>query len=176
MNPMPVELNIDSIWFNHLKLCWCLVFKRYINLYKTQLSLFSFTINLLQKAIIRSFTRISSGNRQSSPYIIKCGVVFLTFKIRFQNFNWICSITFKFSYPHTSEPYSKIGSIIEQGRIQDFKLGAAHLKKLRRAEGGAKIFWVFRVKNPDFTPKNHIFSNFSTFYNISDISWWSILW
>ena len=36
-----------------------------------------------------------------------------------------------------------------QGRIQDFKLGGAHL-----------IFGVFRVKNHDFTPKNHIFSNF----------------
>jgi hypothetical protein len=35
-----------------------------------------------------------------------------------------------------------------------------HLKKLRRAEGGAKIFGVFRVKNHDLTPKNHIFSNF----------------
>jgi hypothetical protein len=35
-----------------------------------------------------------------------------------------------------------------------------HLKKLRRAEGGAKISGVFRVKNHDFTPKNHIFSNF----------------
>ena len=31
--------------------------------------------------------------------------------------------------------------------------GGAHLKKLRRAEGGAKIFGVFRVKNHDFTPK-----------------------
>ena len=47
-----------------------------------------------------------------------------------------------------------------QGRIQDFKLGRAHLKKLRRAEGGAKIFGVFRVKNHDFTPKNLIFSYF----------------
>jgi hypothetical protein len=48
-----------------------------------------------------------------------------------------------------------------QGRIHDFKLGeGAHLKKLRRAEGGAKIFGVFRVNNHDFTPKNHIFSNF----------------
>ena len=48
-----------------------------------------------------------------------------------------------------------------QGRIQDFKLGGgAHLKKLRRAKGGANIFGVFRVKNHDFTPKNHIFSNF----------------
>jgi hypothetical protein len=36
----------------------------------------------------------------------------------------------------------------------------AHLKKLRRAEGGSKIFGVFRVNNHDFTPKNHIFSNF----------------
>jgi hypothetical protein len=35
--------------------------------------------------------------------------------------------------------------------------GGALLKKLRRAEGGAKIFGVFRVKNHDFTPKNHIF-------------------
>ena len=35
-----------------------------------------------------------------------------------------------------------------QGRIQDFKLGGggAHLKKSRRAEGGAKNFGVFRVK------------------------------
>ena len=47
-----------------------------------------------------------------------------------------------------------------QGRIQDFKLGGAHLKKMRRAEGGAKILGIFRVKNHDFTPKNHIFSNF----------------
>jgi hypothetical protein len=37
--------------------------------------------------------------------------------------------------------------------------GGAH-KKMRRAEGGAKIFGVFRVKNHDFTPKNHFFFNF----------------
>jgi hypothetical protein len=37
--------------------------------------------------------------------------------------------------------------------------GGAHLKKLRRAEGGAKMFGVFHVKNHDFTSKNHIFSN-----------------
>ena len=36
--------------------------------------------------------------------------------------------------------------------------GVAHLKKLRRAEGGANIVGVFRVKNHDFTPKNNIFS------------------
>ena len=38
--------------------------------------------------------------------------------------------------------------------------GGAHLKKLRRAKEGAKIWGVFRVENHDFTPKNHIFSNF----------------
>ena len=38
--------------------------------------------------------------------------------------------------------------------------GGAHLRKLHRAEGGAKIFGVFHVKNHDFMPKNHIFSNF----------------
>ena len=31
----------------------------------------------------------------------------------------------------------------KQGRIQDFKLGGAHLKKLRRAEGGAKNLGYF---------------------------------
>jgi hypothetical protein len=44
--------------------------------------------------------------------------------------------------------------------IQDLKLGGAHLKKFRRAEGDAKIFGVFRAKIHDFTPKNLIFSNF----------------
>jgi hypothetical protein len=38
-------------------------------------------------------------------------------------------------------------------RIQDFKLGG-------RAEGGANIFGVFRMKNHDFTPNKLIFSNF----------------
>ena len=44
-----------------------------------------------------------------------------------------------------------------QGRIQDFKLGGGALKKIAPS-GGANIFGVFRVKNHDFTPKNHIFS------------------
>ena len=47
-----------------------------------------------------------------------------------------------------------------QGRIQDFKLGGAHLNKLRRAEEGANILGVFRVKNHYFTPKNHSFYNY----------------
>ena len=40
-----------------------------------------------------------------------------------------------------------------------FQVRGAHLKKLRRAERGAKNFGVFRVKKHDFTPKNHILSN-----------------
>jgi hypothetical protein len=40
------------------------------------------------------------------------------------------------------------------GADPGFQGRGAHLKKLRRAEGGAKIFEVFRVKCHDFTPKN----------------------
>ena len=46
------------------------------------------------------------------------------------------------------------------GADPGFQVRGAHLKKLRRAEGGANIFGVFRVKNHDFTPKNHIFFQF----------------
>ena len=35
--------------------------------------------------------------------------------------------------------------------------GGAHLKKLSRAEGGAKNFGVFRVKDHDFTTKKSYF-------------------
>jgi hypothetical protein len=56
--------------------------------------------------------------------------------------------------------YAKVQFQTIQGRIQDFKLEGAHLKNLSRAEGATKVFGVFRVKNHDFTPKNHIFSNF----------------
>ena len=46
------------------------------------------------------------------------------------------------------------------GADPGFQGRGTDLKKLRRAEGGANIFGVFRVKNHDFTPKNYIFSNF----------------
>jgi hypothetical protein len=64
--------------------------------------------------------------------------------------------------PFTREiyKYASLKKIVHlQGRIQDFKLGGAHLKKLRRAEEGPKIFGVIRVKNHYFRPKNHIFFN-----------------
>jgi hypothetical protein len=41
-----------------------------------------------------------------------------------------------------------------------FQAREGALKKIDRAEGGANIFGVFRVKNHDFMSKNHIFSNF----------------
>ena len=53
-----------------------------------------------------------------------------------------------------------IGDVCYTGADPGFQVRGAHLKKMRRAEGGANIFGVFRVKNHDFTPKNHIFSNF----------------
>ena len=45
------------------------------------------------------------------------------------------------------------------GADPGFQVRGEHLKKLRLAEGGANIFGVFRVKNHDYTPKNHIFTN-----------------
>ena len=50
-----------------------------------------------------------------------------------------------------------------RGRIQDFKLGGgggAHLKKMRWAEGGAKILGYFVWKITILRQKNNIFSNF----------------
>ena len=41
-----------------------------------------------------------------------------------------------------------------------FQVRGAHLKELHRAEGGAKIFGVFRVKNHDFTQKKSYFFQF----------------
>jgi hypothetical protein len=41
--------------------------------------------------------------------------------------------------------------------IQDFKLGGGH-KKIAPSGGRRENFWVFRVKNHDFTQKNNIFS------------------
>ena len=43
------------------------------------------------------------------------------------------------------------------GADPGFQVRGAHFKKLRRAEGGAKIVGVFRVKNHDFTPKKSYF-------------------
>jgi hypothetical protein len=72
-------------------------------------------------------------------------------------YNYICSI---FPCQHALHSRIMLSSTCPfQGLIQNFKLGGAHLKKLRRAEGGAKILGVFRVKNHDFMPNNHIFSN-----------------
>jgi hypothetical protein len=42
------------------------------------------------------------------------------------------------------------------GPVKMVRFAPHILRKLRRAEGGAKMFGVFRVKNHDFTPKNHI--------------------
>ena len=43
-----------------------------------------------------------------------------------------------------------------QGRIRDFKLGGAYLKKIALSGGRREIFGVFSVKIHDFTPKKQI--------------------
>jgi hypothetical protein len=77
-------------------------------------------------------------------------------KLLLQNIFYVSSAILFIKHNKGRSPFS--GKL--QGRIQDFKLGGAHLIKLRRAEGGTKIVWVFRVKNHDFTPKRSYFSNF----------------
>ena len=70
---------------------------------------------------------------------------------------------------------------LTQGQIQNFKLGGAERRQAQNllgyfvwkitilcqkiiffpiAEGGRKFVEVFHLKNHDFTPTNHIFSNF----------------
>jgi hypothetical protein len=57
--------------------------------------------------------------------------------------------------------YTFVHFISRAGADPGFQVrGGAHIKKLHRAEGGAKFVGVFRVKNHDFTPKNHIFFNY----------------
>ena len=71
-----------------------------------------------------------------------------------QNIDW--SYIFQGKGEASHEFYDRASYVVgdlSQGRIQDFKLGGGGaLKKLRRAEEGAKIVQVFRVKNYDFTP------------------------
>ena len=64
--------------------------------------------------------------------------------------------SFKCILPSSTEHIvSAYNSVIVRytGADPGFQVRGAHLKKLRRAEGGAKNFGVFRVKNHDFTPK-----------------------
>ena len=55
---------------------------------------------------------------------------------------------------------SPCSSKYSSGADRGFQVKGGALKKIAPSEGGAKIFGVFRVKNNDFTPKNHIFTNF----------------
>ena len=64
-----------------------------------------------------------------------------------QYFSYIVAVTFIGGGNQSTQ--------IKPGADPGFQVRGAHLKKLGRAEGGANIFGVFRVKNHDFTPKNH---------------------
>ena len=66
----------------------------------------------------------------------------------------------KTNHHDITEVWLKLVFNTNAGADPGFQVKGVHLKKMRRAEGGAKYFGVFRVKNHDFTPKNLIFSNF----------------
>jgi hypothetical protein len=48
---------------------------------------------------------------------------------------------------------------LNQGRIQDFKLEGAHLKKIAPRGGRRENLCGISCEKSRFTPKNHIFSN-----------------
>ena len=54
----------------------------------------------------------------------------------------------------------RYSSVLFAGADPVFQVRGAHLKKMRRAEGGAKIVGVFRVKNHHFTPRKSYFFQF----------------
>ena len=58
----------------------------------------------------------------------------------------------------STEPVKTMGcdSWFHSGADTGFQVRGAHLKKLRRAEGSANNFGVFRVKNRFYAKKNHI--------------------
>ena len=61
-------------------------------------------------------------------------------------------LMFWFSF-FSIDTLSTINKGTKQGRIQDFKLGRAHLKKLRRTEGGAKIWGDISCEKSRFYAK-----------------------
>ena len=56
--------------------------------------------------------------------------------------------------------FTSLSLVLLSGADPGLEVRGAHLKKLRRAAGGAKIFGVFSVKNHDFTPKKSYFFQF----------------
>jgi hypothetical protein len=82
--------------------------------------------------------------------------------LRLEYKNWQQHIFIYRSNKYEFNVFSLTRPGLEPGADPGFQVrgGGVNLKKLRRAAGGANIFEVFRVKNHDFTPKNHIFSNF----------------
>ena len=92
--------------------------------------------------------RTTSGTNNGSK------IKLTTHRISAHNRNVLCQIYIK------RQQYFCISGISNRADPGFQVRGGAHLKKSRRAEGGAKVFGVFRVKNHDFTPTNHIFSNF----------------
>ena len=74
--------------------------------------------------------------------------------------NLKCNIMQLTFYPNAGYNHILYIYILElstAGADPGFQVRGGAPKKLRRAEGGTKNFGAFRVKNHDFTPKNHIF-------------------
>ena len=77
----------------------------------------------------------------------------LFFEIYIRDVQLARSVTLQVCYPPGTDP--------------GFQVRGAHLKKLRRVKGGAKMFGIFRVKNHDFKPK-------IIFFPIAQGNFWGI--
>jgi hypothetical protein len=77
--------------------------------------------------------------------------------------------TIKNNFPLQGSLYLE-NKYISPGADPGFQVRGAHLKKLRRAEGGAKILGIFRVKIHDFTPKKQITESPSNYKNKTVVS------
>ena len=80
-------------------------------------------------------------------------------------YGWLSITIYTWIWMINNEPLSTLVWIIKHkllsGADPGFQArGGRTLKKLRRSEGGAKFFGVFRVKNHDFTPKKSYFFQF----------------
>ena len=74
--------------------------------------------------------------------------------------NYICIGTFLKKNRYLIYCDWRVSGISITGVDPGFQVRGGGLKKIAPSGGGREKFWVFRVKNHDFTPKNHIFSNF----------------
>jgi hypothetical protein len=90
----------------------------------------------------------------SLPALLKIRIlVLLVLSVRHQSLHYVLSIS-----SFTCKPLADVDS--NQGRIQDFKLRGAHLKKIAPSGGRRENFWGISCEKSRFYAKKIIFFQF----------------